>query len=156
MEPVNPLQVLRDAMHIEKEGIRFYRLASKASKDRKTQELFMRLAGEEHNPLEKLELVYDNLAENNEWLVDKDLLEGKKKVLKDLDIFNRDIGQEGDMDALDRGIKVEDDSIILYQRAFDGFKESSNGRQSVFSWLLGFEKEHLKALKERRREIVGS
>lgn len=157
MEQVNSLEVLREAMHIEKEGIRFYRRAAKGSKNRKTQDLFLRLAREELLHLEKLELVYDNLAENSEWLVDLDLSENEPKVLKDIEIFDADVEVEEELDefsALDRGIRAEEDSIRLYKKASEDFKGIRGGGHAIFTWLLAFEHEHLKSLRERRKELV--
>jgi len=158
VERVNSLQILREAMQIEKDGIRFYKKAVKASKNKRVEDLFRRLAADELDHLEKLEMVYDNLAENNEWLVDKDLMEAKPRTLEAAAVFENDIAAEDDMDeleALGRGIKAEEDSIVLYKKALGECQTDGRGCV-IFKWLLDFEKNHLKLLRDMRKEIVAS
>jgi rubrerythrin len=159
MQELNPLEILREAMQIEKDGIRFYKRASHLSKNKKTHDMFLRLAQDELTHLEKLELVYDNLAENNEWMVDKDLMDAGPKRLRGLDEFEADLEAGSDMDelgAIDQGIKVEEDSIRLYKAAAEDGKVVREGGHSVFKWLTDFERGHLSVLKERRKELVSS
>jgi rubrerythrin len=160
MEKVNALEILREAMHIEKEGGKFYTRAAKVCRDRFAAEVFTRLAGDELNHLEKLELVYDNLAENSEWLVEMDLLNPGRKVLEATEVFDNDISPADDgldqAGAIDRGIKAEEDSIRLYKKALEGCKGPNAGGTAVFKWLLDFEKGHLKELKELKQKLAGS
>jgi rubrerythrin len=158
MASSNALEVIREAMHIEKEGMRFYRKVAKYSKDRKTAGLFKQLAHDELTHLERLEAVFNSLVENNEWMAEKDLMDVKTDVLKEKDLFDSDVSDEGgefdEFDAVERGIKAEEDSIALYRKATQECQ--ANGEQggcAVFKWLLEFEKGHLKLLKERYRDI---
>jgi rubrerythrin len=155
MNTVNSLEVLREAMQLEKDGVRFYLRAAKACKHKRTKALFKGLANDELNHLEKLELVYDNLATNNEWLVDEDILDTKPKLMKDLEAFEEDIQIEGGWDeqkALEHGIKAEEDSIRLYQSALNEFSNERGGA-AIFKWLLSFERDHLLRLQKRRSQI---
>jgi len=135
-------------MQIERDGIRFYARAAKVCRDRKTQDMFTKLAADEVNHLEKLEMAYDNLAEHKEWLVGKDLLDSEPKKMKDLELFEEDISGEdlSEEEALKRGIKAEEDSIRLYKNAHESFEGQEGGE--IFKWLLEFERQHLQTLKK--------
>ena len=119
MEQVNALEVIREAMELEKEGVKFYRKAAKCAKSKGTEKVFNQLSDDEFKHLEKLELVYDNLAENNEWLVMKDLMESDRGETPD--IFNEDFDEEeiDELEAVELGIKAEEDSIRFYRDAYE-------------------------------------
>jgi len=159
MRQTNALDVIRQAMHIEKEGIRFYTRVSNAAKSKAVSELFRKLARDELLHLEKLELVHDSLAENNEWLVEKDLMDASPRKLDATGLFDSDLSGLGDMDeleAVEAGIKAEKDSILLYTKAMEACKSWDERGCSIFKWLLAFERGHLGELKELRRSLVGS
>lgn len=154
MERVNALEALREAMRIEKEGIHFYTRSAKLAKNRDVSDLFHTLAEQELEHLEKLELVYDNLAENNEWMVMKDLMEsGKGKDVPD--IFEGEADEDLDeISAIDVAIRAEEESIEFYKGVFEECEKTSENGCEIFSWLIGFEKEHLKMLKNVRKTLT--
>lgn len=151
---INTLEVLREAMDLERDGFKFYKKAAASSADRKTKEVFIRLAADEKNHLEKLELLYDNLSENEEWLVLQDLMQQEtSKQLPEFDVFEDDIkdGQLDEKTALDIGIKAEQDSIDFYKKAMT---ECADERGcEIFKWLVDFEQDHLLALKQRKKAL---
>jgi rubrerythrin len=159
MGQLNSLELLRESMRVEHDGIMFYRKAARLSKTRPVQKLFKKLADEELNHLEKLELVYDSLAETDEWLVDKDLLESAPKNLKDVEAYEEEIQFDNDLDELgmiERGIRAEEDSIRLYRKAMEDCKSGDKRGCIMFDWLIKLEKGHLAALKDMRNAVVGS
>ena len=157
MGTANPLELLRQAMDLEREGMKFYSKASKCARDRKVAELFRRLSAEEGTHFEMLEQVHDHLARNNEWLVMKDLMEQGDRVVLHADIFASDVpcGELDDLAAIALGIKAEEDSIRFYREAFDGCHVGNKGGCEVFKWLVDFEREHLRTLTKIRRLTAG-
>lgn len=158
MEQVNALEVLREAMNLEKEGIKFYSRASHSAKKEAAKSLFKQLADDELKHLEKLELVYENLSQNEEWLVLKDLLESGKGKGASPDIFDEDFDEEevDELSAIEMGIKAEEDSIKFYKTALKSCDVWGERGCEIFKWLVDFEKGHLSTLKKRRAQITPS
>ncbi len=159
MRETNAFDVLRQAMRIEKEGIRFYTRAANAAKGKAVSDLFRRLARDELLHLEKLELVHDNLAEHNEWLVERDLMDSSPRKSGMDGLFDGDPSDLADMDelgAVEAAVKAEKDSITFYARAMEACDGSDGRGCSVFKWLLAFEHGHLAELNELRRSLAGS
>jgi len=157
MEKINVLEILREAMDLEREGMRFYHKAAKHAEDKRAKEVFKILADEEMMHFEELELVFDQFCEQDEWMVEKDLSEAEP--VKELDtesVFNEDGMDQAmdDMAAIDLGIEAEKKSIDLYKTALSDCKLNEHEKGcKIFSWLIDFEKEHLKRLKSLRRDL---
>ncbi|MBD3387856.1 MAG: hypothetical protein GF416_02300 [Candidatus Altiarchaeales archaeon] len=156
MEQVNALEVLREAMKLEREGVKFYRRVAKCSRNKSSAEVFRKLADDELQHLEKLELVYDNLAENNEWLVMKDLMETRRESPPE--VFDEDFHDDevDELSAVDMGIKAEEESIEHYKSALRECDLSDEEGCEIFKWLIDFEATHLRILKDLRRELSSS
>ncbi len=156
MERVNALEILREAMELEKDGIKFYSKTAKSCKDADIESVFKQLAEDELNHLEKLELLYDSLAENNEWLVMQDMMDEGSRKLEDTDLFEEDFECEdvSELEAIDRGIKAEKDSIEFYRKALTECRVEAEKGCELFKWLGDFERGHLRLLKEHRKALV--
>jgi len=156
MEKSNILEIFRDAMNLERDGVKFYRKAAKHSKNQKAVEVFKKLADDELQHLESLEVTYDKLVKENEWMVMKDMATPQSKELKTEDVFEDEPVNEqyDEADAVERGINAEKDSIALYEKAQKECNIDDAGKCDVFKALVDFEKEHLKALKELKGKMV--
>jgi rubrerythrin len=159
MEHVNELEILREAMQIESDAVRFYKQAAKCcSANKKTEEVFKQLAEEEMQQLDKLEVLYDNLVENKEWLVMQDLMDSQHRKMEELKVVEEDLDDEefDEVTAIDTGIKAEEDSIKFYKEAMRECETGDVRGCEVFKWLVDLEKDHLKRLKDREKEIEDS
>jgi len=158
MEQVNALEILREAMHLEKEGMRFYTKAAKCASNPRARQVFKRLAQDELGHLEKLELVYDNLVETSEWLVMQDLADSSKGGQADVDVFEQGLGDEGldEFGAIETGIRAEKESIEFYKRSRDECGGGDHRGKELFNWLISFEKQHLSLLQDLKKEYADS
>ncbi len=160
MEKINVLEILREAMDLEREGMRFYHKAEKHVQNQKVKDVFKILAADEMRHFEDLELVFDHLCQKEEWMVERDLSEAEPtKELETETVFDED-GMDNaisEMKAIDLGIDAENRSIDMYKRALSECQLNEHEKGcKIFSVLIGFEKDHLRILKELKVEMKSS
>jgi rubrerythrin len=159
MGNLNSLEILRESMEVVHSTVKFYRQGGKLITSNPLKAIFSRFAEDELNHLEKLEFVYDSLAENDEWLVDKDLLETAPSKLKKVGA----IGEDRDLsecltesDIVEHGIKLESDSIKLFKEAHKDCSKGDRRGCIVFKWLIKTKADHLTTLKEVHERLTKS
>jgi rubrerythrin len=145
-------KILETAMKIEQDGEAFYNEAAAGTQDPRGKKLFQTLARDEVMHYETLRTVYESLRQEKGWpaveAVEKDL----GKVDTPHPIFPRPEGGQAaeasthELEALERGIKAEKDSIELYSR---GLKESEGNETAryLYSHLVEQEESHLAILQ---------
>ena len=146
-----PVELLRRAMGIEQEGRNFYLKAAQATQDKKGQEIFQTLAGDEENHYNLLKSQYDALRENGGWVISPEV----KKVNIDLSkpLFPRGIEalkkkvneKSNDRDALLFGLDIEIRSYDLYRHA----TVADEAGKRMFAYLAEQEMGHFNLLMQR-------
>ncbi len=155
MEHHNILEILRDAMELEREGARYYTKAAKHTKLDSSRKVFKKLAVDEMSHLDKLEQVFDEFCENNEWMVEADVALPVSKELDTSDVFEEDkiAGEFDETQAVELAISAEKNSINLYRTALKECKPEHAAGCKLFKWLVEFEKTHVEELKKLKAEI---
>src|SRR5512147_1867203 len=103
---MNAIRILRNAIQLRRETAQNYRKSAKKAPTKEATQRMLRLAAQEEDMLEVYELVHDSLAEKNEWLTIKDILEESE-----YSIPKRRVRTEGIRDAVDFGIGSSEETI---------------------------------------------
>ncbi|MBU6391807.1 MAG: ferritin family protein [Planctomycetota bacterium] len=159
-ENFNDAEALKIAVNIEEEGLEFYSILMKNTKDPKTKEIFSKLASDEKEHLARFQKAYLELTSPisttqscEDYTVDLYL-----KYLVDTGVFAQK-GQarrlaaevKTDIDALKIGIQAEKDSILYYAEAAKNTR--FNAGKQTFEQLAIEEKKHLKLLAEQLKTL---
>lgn len=154
-ENFNDAEALKIAMNIETEGLEFYSLLVKCTKDEKEKYIFSELALAEKKHLALFQEMYFGVTSNanqvqgcEDYTVDLYL-----KDLVETGIFTKK-GEAGrlatkvktDIDALKISIQAEKDSILYFTEAAKSTR--NEGGKKAFEQLITEEKKHLQKLSE--------
>jgi rubrerythrin len=142
------LEILSNAMQVEIDGYQFYKLASEKTEDKKGKEVFSSLAEDEKKHYQILKGQYEKVRKTGgiEFINKKAeffksespspiFSEDFKKRIKDMHF---------EMSALSIGALLEKNSIEFYRKA--GEQSEDKEVKDLFSYLVQWEQEHLKAL----------
>ena len=152
------LEILSNAMQVEIDGYHFYKLASEKTKDEKGKEVFLSLAEDEKKHYQILKGQYEQLRKTG----GVEFRDKKVEFFKSdspSPIFSEDFRKRikdmhFEMSALSIGALLEKNSIEYYRKSA---KESENEEiQKLFSYLVEWEEEHLKALITQQRYLKES
>ena len=155
----NALEILKQAMKMEREGRAFYLKAAQATQDKRGQEIFLTLADDEKAHLALLARQYNTLRGRKRWL---DLPEVKRTPIGlDKSIFPKDreafaevvTGKSDDLDALRYGLDIETKSYDLYRRA--ALETGNSMGKAMFRFLSGEELVHFDILMMRYEYLAG-
>lgn len=155
-ENFNEAEALKIAVNIEEEGLEFYSVLMKNTRDPKLKEIFSKLASDEKEHLARFQKAYIETASTEsriegceDYTVDlylKYLIEtgvfAKKGEAKKLAMEIKT-----DTAALKMGIQAEKDSILYYSEAAKNTKHSFG--KMAFEQLANEERKHLKLLAEQ-------
>jgi rubrerythrin len=141
------LKLFDKAMETENEGIKFYEEAAAKVQNAKAREIYLSLAEGERSHLHLIEGAKKDtrdLYSNHAWTGDF-----TGEIGKEIEAIGRqhlpelkgDIVSASAFDAVNMGIKVEQESIAFYSAAKD--KISAPGVANLFSHLYHFETVHL-------------
>ena len=148
------LRVIDTAKEVERKGQAFYQEAANAVSDQRVKSLFLELAGEEARHIQDLEEIrigFEKAFPNLPHEVSaSDLTARFKDVLfpDDPSKIMADTGKLTEIQALERGIQLERDTIDLYEGAAE--KEVNPGAANAFRRLVMKERMHLHILNQRR------
>ena len=159
-ENFNDAEALKIAVNIEGEGLEFYSILRKNTKDPKTKEIFSKLASDEKDHLARFQKAYleitsptSTVQSCEDYTVDLYL-----KYLVDTGVFAqkgeaRRLAKEikTDVDALKIGLQAEKDSILYYTEAAKNTR--FNTAKQTFEQLAIEEKKHLKLLAEQLKVL---
>ncbi|MCF6156185.1 MAG: hypothetical protein E3K36_13295 [Candidatus Brocadia sp.] len=158
-EHFNDAEALKIAINIEEEGLEFYSILAKNTKDISVKEVFSKLASDEKEHLARFQKAYLEITSSaspaqgsEDYTADLYI-----KYLIDTGIFTQK-GEAGrlaaemktDIDALKIGIQAEKDSILYYTEAAKNTRFDTGKR--AFEQLATEEKKHLKLLAEQMKE----
>ena len=164
MDPVHfsGSEVVRMAIRIEENGLRFYSDASKATKIPKLKELFKSLAQEERLHINVFSEIKDSIPDDavaegfDPYVAEATLY---LKAIADTEVFTHpDEGKllaEEIFDeeaALNLAIDMEKDSLLFYYEMQNMIRKKDAG---VITQLLEQEKDHLKKLTAHKEELFG-
>ncbi|GAN33413.1 MAG: hypothetical protein DYG83_05790 [Candidatus Brocadia sp. AMX2] len=159
-ENFNDAEALKIAINVEEEGLEFYSILMKNTRDNRVKEIFSKLASDEKEHLAHFQKAYLEITSPTstvpgfeDYTVDLYL-----KYLVDTGIFTqkgeaRRLAAEikTDIEALKIGIQAEKDSILYYTEAAKNTKYEA-GRKT-FEQLVNEEKKHVKLLAEQMKEL---
>jgi hypothetical protein len=141
-------------MELKRRTIRVFKEAAKRTKDPCWAETFDKLASYEFNRLENIELVYDNLAINNEWLVLQDLFDDTAKAM-DINELITDLHPgktRPDHNTLELGMKSGGKILQLYNDILEDCERRFHGGTPLIKWLRDQAEEYVELLKTLQKE----
>jgi rubrerythrin len=149
------LEILSQAMQVEIDGYQFYKLASEKTTDKKGKEVFLSLAEDEKNHYHILKGQYEKVRKTGGI----EFIDKKVEFFKSdspSPIFSEDFRKRikdmhFEMSALSIGALLEKNSIEYYRK----YAEQSENEEvkKLFSYLIEWEQEHLKALIAQQRYL---
>ena len=153
------LEIFDKAMETEREGIKVYEEAAAKVQDVKARAIFRMLAKAEHEHLSNIgkikeddRYVYSSYAWKGDFVseIGKEIEAiGRQHLPKSTD----EIISVSALDAINRGIKLEEDSIAFYSDAKT--KLTDPGAATLFGILLTTERVHLFLLELEKDIIAG-
>jgi len=145
------LELFDKAMETEREGVEVYEEAAAKAQDVKAREIFQMLAEAERRHLSIIEITKEDVRHTySSYTWKGDFV---SEVGKEIEAIGRqylpkitdEIVSASALDALNRGIKVEQDSIAFYSDAKT--KVTNPGVANLFNILLLSERAHLLLLE---------
>lgn len=153
----NVFEMLEMAKEIENRGYRLYSTQAKVVEDKKLEKLFKKLASDEqehYNTFDKLEKKYKENEEKDYSYVEEVKVNDYLKSLVEYEVFPKGEKEElKEMDiekVLDRAIKSEKDSILLYQELVP---YNNKETKEILYRLIKEEKEHYVSLVNYKNEM---
>ena len=153
------LGIFDKAMETEREGIKVYEEAAVKVQDVKAREIFRMLAKAEHKHLRDIE----KIKEDDRYVYSSYAWKGDfvSEIGKEIEAIGRqylpkstnEIISASALDAINRGIKLEEDSIAFYSDAKT--KLTDPGAATLFGILLTTERVHLFLLELEKDIITG-
>jgi rubrerythrin len=144
--------MLSTALDLEKKGRAFYQRAGKKCRDQKCRDIFKMLADLELEHIERIEKIYDSLSSGEGWC---DWDEAGKhpdlgQVFRKLTMrHGADIKADStDIEALDTGLGLEEESIKFYQQAAK--KAADKEEKQFLKAMIAEEKMHHQGLADMR------
>ncbi len=147
------MRVLEAAKDVEAKGQAFYEEAAKAVSDERVKSMFLALAEAEARHLRVLEELRKPLAKTFPMLLQE--VSGGNLTTRFADLLfpeapsgiRSDTSKLTEIQALERGIQLERESIELYENAAE--KERNRAASNVFRGLVMEERMHLFLLSRR-------
>jgi len=153
------LGIFDKAMETEREGIKVYGEAAAKVQDVKAKEIFRLLAKAEYKHLSDIE----KIKEDDRYVYSSYAWKGNfvSEISKEIEAIGRqhlpkptaEIISASALDAINRGIKLEEDSIAFYSDA--STKLTDPGAATLFGILLTTERVHLFLLELEKDIITG-
>jgi rubrerythrin len=147
------VRVLEAAEELERAGEAFYREAAEAVSDKQAKSLLLALAAAEVRHLRVIERIHAGLEKSFPMLSHgqdvSDLATRFKELLfpEDPSSILSDTAKLTEIQALERGVRLEQESIELYQDAAE--RAADPGVSNAFRRLVMEERIHLFALNQR-------
>ncbi len=155
-EIATAIEVLNQAIEIEREGFKFYTRSALTAKDEKSEQMFRTLAAEEQAHRRLILKQYESLSKENKWILQPEVKPGPVDLStrlfpKDRKTANTDRYDE--LDVLAFAMEIEMKSYNLYRTASN--ETASPIGKSTFEFLAGEEKNHFDTLMTRYDYLVG-
>ncbi len=153
----NIFEMLEMAKEIENRGYRLYSTHAKSAEDKKLIKLFNKLASDEqdhYNTFDRLEKKYKQKDEKDYSYLEDVKVNDYLKSLVEYEVFPK--GERKELkkikieEILDRAIKSEKNSILLYQELLPYNNEET---KEILYRLIKEEKEHYVSLVNYKKEI---
>lgn len=156
---MDALDVLKQGMKLERDGLEFYLSAAERSNDRETARLFRELAADEVDHYNYIGRQYDAIAAGENWVPIPEL-EDVEAVDVEAPIFPAGVAaleilpeDATDEDALLFGLGVEVKSYELYSRSAE--EADNEAARQLFRGLAAAERQHFDTLMVRYEARFG-
>lgn len=149
------MKMFKTALKMEEKGRAFYEKASKEAKDPFGRKIFEMLRDDEEIHINRINLLYKSLKEQNEfsseWKRFKTSYKALGKIFKELAKRHKKEelkANSTDIPALDIGIELELESISFYKKELEEAKSSKE--KAFIEQMVKEEEEHLRTLSEMK------
>ena len=153
-QPTAPLDILKEAILLERRGRAFYTKVADQAKDSAVKEFIEMMAQEERHHIEILENQFNSFAQNEQFTpVDQDSIQGvpnAKQVLTQA-VKQRIAAADFEAAAISAAMLMEERAIALYSRRAEAADDPDEA--VLYRWLADWEKTHLDYLVALDKEI---
>jgi rubrerythrin len=154
MEKTKAIDILKQAILLEKRGFAFYSTAAEQSKDPEIKKIFTIMAEEEITHVKFLSDQFSGYDKNHQFLKVNlpDLANEKITTLVLSDEIKKKISAAGfEAAAIAAAIDMEKRAIEIYSSQAQ--QASDPNEKELYSWLAEWEKTHLKILSELDNDL---
>ena len=140
------LKAIETAMQIEKDGLAFYTEVARQTKDPNGQKMFQSLARDEAGHLKLFETVRESLLKEGHWLSPEQVTAMSPGEFNHPPVFPTGAQAKAteipkrELDALQRGIQAEKDSIAFYSQ--EKAKSDDQDATAMYAYLIEQEEGH--------------
>jgi rubrerythrin len=149
-----PMDILKEALLLERRGRAFYLQVAAQATDEAVAELFETMAAEEKRHMQIIEAQMKTLAQGRSWAAldaqDADATALADMILAD-NVKSRIAGAGFEAAAISAAMLMEEKAVDLYSRRAKDAQDTEERR--LFQWLADWEKGHLHFLVELDRDI---
>lgn len=154
MEQNSSLDILKEALLLEKRGKAFYEKVAEQATNTEIKEFFGTMAGEEENHIRILSEQFKSYYESNTFTWSELENEKQSSIASVIisDELKKEMGAAGfEAAAISAAMTMEKNAIALYQGRAD--KATDEREKALYSWLAKFENSHLSFLVGLDREL---
>jgi len=152
------LQMLSEALELEKKGKAFYKEAISTCQNDLGREIFTMLMKEEGQHMDRILTIYNSLKQGQTWSEDWKSIMSDHKNLKPL--FREMASKQrskisvntSDLDALDLGIYLETQSIAFYKKAL--LKAQDSIERDFIKQMIAEENSHHSILSDMKMYLA--
>ncbi len=150
------LEILKQALLLEKRGKSFYSRVAEHTRHNSVREFFSLMADEEQNHIEILHGQYKSLKENGSFAAgsfssDSDPLKTASEVI-DSEIAKLISGADYESAAISAAISMEEKAVKVYSERAESALDQEE--KKLYHWLAEWERNHLHRLLEIDRNVT--
>lgn len=149
------LEILKQAIMIEKRGYAFYHKVAEQSEDSAVKSFFESMAQEELGHIKVLNAQFK--VYNEKGLFESGFFDENEEIELTMSVLNSDImkrisAASFEAAAISASIALEQNSIDVYSRQAE--EASDPEEKKLYTWLAAWERHHLKMLMEIDRALL--
>jgi rubrerythrin len=146
MEENSTLEILKQAILLEKRGKAFYQNVAEKTENRAAREVFEMMAAEEQKHIDTLSEQFKAYRENKKFIPGSHDSESSSVASKVLtEEIKENISAAGfEAAAISAAILMEDQAVRLYSESMENTSDPE--ARALFEWLTRWEREHLSLL----------
>jgi rubrerythrin len=150
----DPIDILKEAILLERRGHSFYLKIAEQSTHQAVREFFENMAEEEERHIEILESQFSAYTHNQQFepLSDQDRQNPPAdQLVLDESVKKQIAAADYEAAAISAAILMEEKAVALYSDRAEAAKEPAE--ESLYLWLAAWERGHLSSLAKIDREI---
>lgn len=155
MKERKSLEILKNAILLEKRGKAFYQKVAQQTKNKSTQEFFQMMADEEEQHIRILSDQFKTYTANGKFNSKCSIGKPEERIASSVfteEIIKKINAASFEAAAISAAMSMEERAIRLYSERGKTAKDSKE--KAIYRWLAQWETEHLEMLSKIDRELT--